>query len=75
MWKDSGKKSILLSGSIIHNNGKIEEDITIKVKTGWLKRGSASEVLCDLMNITKLKGKFLSGYKACYALRVQVWGS
>jgi hypothetical protein len=45
-------------GSIIQKNGEIQEDVTHRVKTGWLKWRSASGVLCDRRIPMKVKGKF-----------------
>ena len=45
-------------GSIIHREGDITEDVTHRIKAGWLKWRSASGVLCDRRIPVKLKGKF-----------------
>ena len=45
-------------GSIIRNDGEIENDIVHRIKSGWLKWRSASGVLCDRRIPMKLKGKF-----------------
>jgi hypothetical protein len=36
----------------------IDEDVTHRIKAGWLKRCQASGVLCDSKVPLKLKGKF-----------------
>lgn len=41
------QQTILLSEKlVIHNFGEIEEDVTNRIKEGWLKR-NASGILCD----------------------------
>ena len=45
-------------GSIISEDGEIDEDIEHKIKAGWLKWRFASGVLCDQRTPTILKGKF-----------------
>jgi hypothetical protein len=45
-------------GSIIHENGKIEEDVEHRIKVGWMKWRCASGVLCDRRIPNRLKGKF-----------------
>ena len=45
-------------GSIIQDNGEIQEDVTHRVKAGWLKWRSASGVLCDRRIPMRVKGKF-----------------
>jgi len=45
-------------GSIISQDGEIGEDVTHRIKVGWLKWRSASGVLCDKRIPVKLKGKF-----------------
>ena len=43
--------------SIIQKGQEINEDVTHKIKVGWLKWKSASSVLCDSTIPPKLKGK------------------
>jgi hypothetical protein len=45
-------------GSMLQKNGDIDEDISHKIKVGWLKWRQASDVLCDPRVPLKLKGKF-----------------
>jgi Reverse transcriptase (RNA-dependent DNA polymerase). len=45
-------------GSIIHREGDITDDVTHRIKAGWLKWRSATGVLCDRRVPVKLKGKF-----------------
>ncbi|KAL6543858.1 hypothetical protein OROGR_010355 [Orobanche gracilis] len=47
--------------SIIHKEGEVEDDVTHRIKAGWLKWRAATRVLCDKKVPIKLKGKF---YKA-----------
>jgi hypothetical protein len=46
-------------GSILQKDGDIDEDISHRIKAGWLKWRQASGVLCDPRVPLKLKGKFL----------------
>ncbi|WP_317593309.1 hypothetical protein, partial [Lactiplantibacillus plantarum] len=45
-------------GSVIQKDGEINEDVTHRIKVGWLKWRNASRVLCDGKIPLKLKGKF-----------------
>jgi len=45
-------------GSIIQKNGDIDQDVTHRIKSGWLKWRAATGVLCDRSIPLKLKGKF-----------------
>ncbi|KAK9098676.1 hypothetical protein Syun_025721 [Stephania yunnanensis] len=45
-------------GSIIQNDGNIENDVTHRIQAGWKKWRSAMGVICDRHVPTKLKGKF-----------------
>ncbi|PHT33828.1 Nicotianamine aminotransferase B [Capsicum baccatum] len=45
-------------GSMIQENGKIDEDISHRIGKGWMKWRLASGVLCDKKVPSKLKGKF-----------------
>ncbi|KAK9140212.1 hypothetical protein Scep_009893 [Stephania cephalantha] len=45
-------------GSIIQNDGNIENDVTHRIQAGWKKWRSATVVICDRNVPTKLKGKF-----------------
>ena len=45
-------------GSIIQENGDIQEDVTHRINAGWMKWRAASGVLCDRRIPLKLKGKF-----------------
>jgi len=44
-------------GSIIQENGEIDEDINHQIKVGWQKWRNASGVLCDRRILLRLKGK------------------
>jgi hypothetical protein len=44
-------------GSMLLKNGDIDEDISNRIKVGWLKWRQASDVLCDPRVPLKLKGK------------------
>jgi hypothetical protein len=45
-------------GSMLQNNEDIDEDVSQRIKVGWLKWRQASDVLCDPSVSLKLKGKF-----------------
>jgi hypothetical protein len=45
-------------GSMPQKNGDIDEDVSHRIKAGWLKWCQASSVLCDPRVSLKLKGKF-----------------
>ena len=45
-------------GSILQRDGDIDEDVSHKIKAGWMKWRQASGVLCDKRVTQKLKGKF-----------------
>ena len=49
-------------GSIIQENGEIDEDINHRIKVGWQKWKNASGVLCDRKIPLRLKGKI---YRIC----------
>ncbi|GKB99853.1 hypothetical protein Tco_0985990 [Tanacetum coccineum] len=42
----------------MHRSGRIDEDVTNRIKTSWVKWKAASGVLCDRRIPLKLKGKF-----------------
>jgi hypothetical protein len=43
---------------MLQKNGDIDEDVSHRIKAGWLKWCQASDVLCDPRVPLKLKGKF-----------------
>ena len=44
--------------SMLQKDGDIDEDVSHRIKTGWMKWRQASGVLCDKRVPQKLKGKF-----------------
>ncbi|GKC24387.1 retrovirus-related pol polyprotein LINE-1 [Tanacetum coccineum] len=52
------KESFRYLGSMIHKSGRIDEDVSHRIKTAWLKWRAATRVLCDRNIHLKLKGKF-----------------
>jgi hypothetical protein len=44
--------------SMLQKDGDIDEDVSHRIKVGWLKWCQASGVLCDTRVPLKLKGKF-----------------
>lgn len=45
-------------GSMLQKDGDIDEDVSHRIKAGWMKWRQASGVLCDRKVPQKLKGKF-----------------
>jgi hypothetical protein len=45
-------------GSMLQKDGDIDEDLSHRIKAGWLKWRQASGVLCDTRVPLNLKGKF-----------------
>jgi hypothetical protein len=45
-------------GSMRQKNGDIDEDVSHRIKVGWLKWRQASGVLCEPRVLLKLKDKF-----------------
>ena len=45
-------------GSMLQNDGEIDEDVRHRISSGWLKWRQASSVLCDRRVPQRLKGKF-----------------
>lgn len=45
-------------GSMLQSNGEIDEDVSHRIKAGWMKWRQASGILCDKKVPQKLKGKF-----------------
>jgi hypothetical protein len=43
---------------MLQKNGDIDEDVSHRIKAGWLKWCQASDILCDPRVTLKLKGKF-----------------
>jgi hypothetical protein len=52
------KDAFCYLGSMLQKNGDIDEDVSHRIKVGWLKWRQASGVLGDPMVSLKLKGKF-----------------
>ncbi|PKA63279.1 ubiquitin-protein ligase E3 C [Apostasia shenzhenica] len=45
-------------GSIIQNDGEIDNDVISRIQAGWVKWRNASDVLSDRKISSKIKGKF-----------------
>ncbi|XP_071688096.1 uncharacterized protein [Rutidosis leptorrhynchoides] len=45
-------------GSMLHKSRRIDEDVSHRIKVGWLKWRAATGALCDRKIPLKLKGKF-----------------
>jgi hypothetical protein len=54
----SKKDTFRYLGSMLQKNGDIDEDVSHRIKAGWLKWRQASDVLCDHRVPLKLKRKF-----------------
>ncbi|XP_070002243.1 uncharacterized protein [Nicotiana sylvestris] len=54
----SRRESFKYLGSIIQKDGEIDEDVTHRIRTGWMKWRLAFSVLCDKNVPLRLKGKF-----------------
>jgi hypothetical protein len=52
------KDTFCYLGSMLQKDGDIDEDISHRIKTGWLKWCQDSGVLCDPRVLLKLKDKF-----------------
>ena len=45
-------------GSMLQSDGEIDEDVSHRIRAGWMKWRQASGILCDRKVPQKLKGKF-----------------
>jgi hypothetical protein len=45
-------------GSMLQSEGEIDENVSHKIRAGWVKWRQTSGVLCDKKVPNKLKGKF-----------------
>ena len=54
----SRKDTFRYLGSMLQRDGDIDEDVSHRIKAGWMKWRQASGVLCDKRVPQKLKGKF-----------------
>lgn len=54
----TNKSEQLLASFELMVHWQNEDDITLRIKTQWLKWRSASKILCDCKKSLKLKGKF-----------------
>ncbi|XP_070002242.1 uncharacterized protein [Nicotiana sylvestris] len=52
------RESFKYLGSIIQKDGEIDEDVTHRIRTGWMKWRLAFSVLCDKNVPLRLKGEF-----------------
>jgi hypothetical protein len=52
------KDTFCYLGSMLQRDGDIDEDVSHRIKAGWMKWRQASRVLCDKRVPQKMKGKF-----------------
>ncbi|GJW30143.1 retrovirus-related pol polyprotein LINE-1 [Tanacetum coccineum] len=52
------KESFRYLRSMLHKSGRIDEDVSNRIKVAWMKWRAATGVLCDRNVPLKLKGKF-----------------
>ena len=52
------KDTFCYLGSLVQRDGDIDEDVSHRIKAGWMKWRQASEILCDKRVPHKLKDKF-----------------
>jgi hypothetical protein len=55
--------------SMLQKDGDIDEDVSYRIKSGWLKWSQASSVLCDPRVPLNLKGKFYRTVMTCPATK------
>jgi hypothetical protein len=64
------KDTFRYMGSMLQKDGDINEDLSHRIKAGWLKWCQASGVLCDPRVPLKIKGKF---YRTTIRPAMFVW--
>ena len=52
------KNTFRYLGSVLQRDEDIDEDVSYRIKAGWMKWCQTSGVLCDKRAPQKLKGKF-----------------
>jgi hypothetical protein len=59
---------------MLQRDGDIDEDVSHRLKAGWIKWRKASEVLCDKRVPQKLKGKFYgTAIRPAMLYRAKCW--
>jgi hypothetical protein len=70
----SKKDTFHYLGLMLQKNGDIDEDVSHRIKVGWLKWHQASDVLCDPRMLLKLKGKFYrSAIRSIMLYEAECW--
>ncbi|XP_071739071.1 uncharacterized protein [Rutidosis leptorrhynchoides] len=61
-------------GSVLHKSGRIDKDVSHRIKVGWVKWRAATGVLCDKKIPLKLKGKlFKVGIRPAMLYGSECW--
>ncbi|KAE8676118.1 hypothetical protein F3Y22_tig00111633pilonHSYRG00117 [Hibiscus syriacus] len=58
-------------GSMIHKDGGVDDDVTHRIKAGWLKWRAATGVLCDKKNLVDLAGSERVCQTNAYGVRLK----
>jgi hypothetical protein len=61
---------------MLQKDGDIDEDVSHRIKVGWLKWRQCSGVLCDLRVSLKVKGKFYrTAIRLAMLYRAEYWST
>jgi hypothetical protein len=63
-------------GSILQSEGDIDEDVSYRIRVGWVKWRQTSGVLCDKKIPNKLKDKFyMTTIRSAMMYGVECWAT
>jgi hypothetical protein len=63
-------------GSILQNEGEVDEDVSHRIRAGWVKWRRASGVICDKKVPNKLKSKFyMTMIRLAMIYGAECWGT